>query len=689
MFASAMGNASPACASKLSCGQVEAQRPDPEEEEEDPQYDGSERVDRSGLGSKDSRRNARSVQDDRAGTPSISRAAVQAAAKLETRVAGPTMSMEDARSVEDPVMVESELLVQAKPAKGPQKKLQLPPGAIIKQVHEIEVSSSDSDTSGGTMASKKSRTPKRRAWKRLSITETMPVSPSSALQIVINNPGKLESFYSLDKGKILGKGSFGVVKRAYVSATMAQRAVKFIAIERMKEKLNVLKQEIEIMKMVDHPNIIMLYEIFEDQQYLCLVMELCSGGSLLSRLKFSGHFSEEHTAMAMRQILRAVFYLHRNWICHRDLKAENVLVSTGEVLDKTLLKVSDFGLSCPFRPKQVLTEKVGTLTHMSPEVLDRKYTQSCDVWACGIIMYNLICGNLPFGKEEEIKRCHIAFTKYWCDASQDAVVFVKKLLSRAPQRPSAKNALQDNFILKNLPTQTEFPARYGLLDELKTFRSQNRLKRAALTTIASLLNDDHVKAARDLFISMDHDGDGQISVAEVEKELRVLKEQGIMDKDMNRREVERVFRDWDTDNSGAMLKDFSYTEFLAATFCRKTCLTDAVCREAFNTLDKNKDGLLDLNELHTGRMLGHVDMEELKETLEDLDQNGDSLLDCNEFITMLRTTTSAKTPRASRSNTNTSFGLRSRADTQTSLGGASPGTLSAKSTGVAETGVAE
>eukprot|EP00913_Durusdinium_trenchii_P014296 g13412.t1 len=143
----------------------------------------------------------------------------------------------------------------------------------------------------------------------------------------------------------------------------------------------------------------------------------------------------------------------------------------------------------------------------------------------------------------------------------------RRVAASAAKRGSSE-FLQDNFILKNLPTQTEFPARYGLLDELKTFRSQNRLKRAALTTIASLLNDDHVKAARDLFISMDHDGDGQISVAEVEKELRVLKEQGIMDKDMNRREVERVFRDWDTDNSGAMLKDFSYTEFLAATFCR-------------------------------------------------------------------------------------------------------------------------
>lgn len=86
---------------------------------------------------------------------------------------------------------------------------------------------------------------------------------------------------------------------------------------------------------------------------------------------------------------------------------------------------------------------------------------------------------------------------------------------------------------------------------------------------------------------------------------------------MNRREVERVFRDWDADQSGQYLKDFTYTEFLAATFDRKACLTEAVCREAFNSLDKNKDGSLDLAELHTGRLLGHIDMDELKDTLEE------------------------------------------------------------------------
>lgn len=528
-----------------------------------------------------------------------------------------TMSMVDARS-------EDEQEPSPKNVKAT-KRLQLPPGAIMKaEVHHFEYAeSSDSEDlpvsgvsdSGGD--SRKSRTPKRRGWKRLSITETMPVSPSSALQIVINNPGKLESFYSVDQGKFLGKGSFGVVRRAYVSSTKAQRAIKYIAIDRMKEKLNVLKAEIEIMKAVDHPNIIMLYEIFEDKKYLCLVMELCTGGNLLSRLKLHGHLAEDLTAICMNQILRAVFYLHRNWIVHRDLKAENILVSSHEGLQKTLLKVSDFGLSTTFRPKQLLTEKVGTLTHMSPEVLDRRYTQSCDVWACGVIMYNLVSGCIPWHKEEEIRASRINFTKYWCDASQDCAVFVKRLLSRPPHRPTAERALQDAFLVNGLPKAEEVPPRYGLLEELKLFRSCNKLKRASLTTIASLLADEHVKAARDLFISMDLDGDGQISAAEVERQLRSLKEEGKVDKAMNRREVERVFRDWDADQSGQYLKDFTYTEFLAATFDRKACLTEAVCREAFNSLDKNKDGSLDLAELHTGRLLGHIDMDELKDTLEE------------------------------------------------------------------------
>eukprot|EP00439_Symbiodinium_sp_Y106_P064162 s1442_g10.t1 len=267
-------------------------------------------------------------------------------------------------------------------------------------------------------------------------------------------------------------------------------------------------------------------------------------------------------------------------------------------------------------------------------ILSELYTSSCDVWACGVILYNLMSGGIPFGTEEEIKAVRIPLGKQWCDASQDVVGFLKKLLSRPAHRPPAKLALQDQtgdpFFQKHLPKPEMPTLRFGLLDDLRTFRSQNKLKRSSLTTIASMLAEEHVQAARDMFISMDTDGDGLLCVAEVEKRLRKQREQGILEKDVTRREVERIFRDFDSSLAGSS-KDFTYTEFLAATFNRKACLTDAVVQEAFKILDKNNDGSIDLDELSSGRTLGHIPIEELQQILEDMDQNGDKQIDLQEF----------------------------------------------------------
>ncbi|CAE7383484.1 CPK2 [Symbiodinium sp. CCMP2456] len=243
-------------------------------------------------------------------------------------------------------------------------------------------------------------------------------------------------------------------------------------------------------------------------------------------------------------------------------------------------------------------------------------------------------GGVPFGTEEEIKAARVPLGKQWCDASQEAVCFLRKLLSRPAHRPPAKLALQDPFFQKHLPKPEMPTLRFGLLDDLRTFRGQNKLKRSSLTTIASMLAEEHVQAARDMFISMDTDGDGLLCVAEVEKRLRKQREQGILEKDVTRREVERIFRDFDSSLAGSS-KDFTYTEFLAATFNRKACLTDAVVQEAFKILDKNNDGSIDLDELSSGRMLGHIPIEELQQILEDMDQNGDKQIDLQEFKEML------------------------------------------------------
>merc|ERR1712203_1333126 len=105
------------------------------------------------------------------------------------------------------------------------------------------------------------------------------------------------------------------------------------------------KQEIAIMKMMDHPSIIKLYETFEDHRNIYLVMELCIGGELFDRIIEAGHFTETQAATLMQQIVKAIYFMHESHVCHRDLKPENFLFTTKESIEKALLKIIDFGLS--------------------------------------------------------------------------------------------------------------------------------------------------------------------------------------------------------------------------------------------------------------------------------------------------------------------------------------------------------
>merc|ERR1719156_337541 len=165
-------------------------------------------------------------------------------------------------------------------------------------------------------------------------------------KFIIDNTGKLHEFYDVDKKK-MGEGSYGAVSKCTNKSTGVVRAVKSISKAQMKN-LARFKQEIAIMKMMDHPNIIRLYETFEDHRNIYLVMELCKGGELFDRIIEAGHFTEKQAAILMQQIIRAIYYMHENHVCHRDLKPENFLFMTKDPIEKSLLKIIDFGLSCSF-----------------------------------------------------------------------------------------------------------------------------------------------------------------------------------------------------------------------------------------------------------------------------------------------------------------------------------------------------
>lgn len=148
--------------------------------------------------------------------------------------------------------------------------------------------------------------------------------------------------------------------------------------------------EVEIMKLIDHPHIVKIYEYFETELHIFIVMELLEGGELFEKIQKQKFFHEGKAKEIIRDILEALNYLHQRSIVHRDIKPENILFSKNDVL-----KIADFGTS-KFFIKSKMKNTHGTPYYIAPEVLEGSYNEKCDVWSVGVIMYILLSGYPPF-----------------------------------------------------------------------------------------------------------------------------------------------------------------------------------------------------------------------------------------------------------------------------------------------------
>lgn len=467
----------------------------------------------------------------------------------------------------------------------------------------------------------------RHNCKKVKVTQTMggPL-PSAALKFDINNPLRVRDVYKFDG--VLGAGNFGTVHLATLRATGHQRAIKTIAKEKMKQHMESLKLEIEIMMLLDHPGTIMLYEIFEDDEDIHFCMDVCPGGSLTRRVKCHCFLKELEVAEAMRQIMRAVHYLHKHNVVHRDLKSDNVLMKVGplEPLRVCSLKLTDFGLSCFVRPGQILSHMAGTKNHMAPEVFARKYDHRCDIWSCGVIMYYMMSGTFPFANQADIEKGKLQLNSQgWQAASQNSIDFMKSLLTkRLSQRISTSKCLEHPWLSPNA-SEKRVKVKDTILASLRRLRDFSFLQRAVLSLAASLTDDEKISASQELFNTLDVDCNGIITFFDLKLSL-----------DADRESIKEALLD--TLNGNVVEKGFTYTEFIAATLDTKLCLDDNLLHIAFQFFDRDGDGRINLTELSKGHLLDHVPLEELAGIMKCHDLDGDTQIDLEEFKTMMRQT---------------------------------------------------
>ena len=406
--------------------------------------------------------------------------------------------------------------------------------------------------------------------------------------------------------------------------------------ELQKNKLNnvaSLKSEIQILIKLDHPNIIKLYEIYENDNYIYLVMELCTGGELFDRIiqktEQGKQFTEKEVANIFQQMMSAINYCHSNKIVHRDLKPENLLLASQD--ENSPIKVIDFGMSRIFNNKQAMFDKVGTAYYISPEVLDGFYDEKCDIWSAGVILYILLCGYPPFNGNdddeifESIKKRKFVFPEAeWANISKEAKDLINKMLSDPLTRLTAEQVLSHPWLVNQLNKNTKAKEIKLNFNTFKTYSGANKLSRAVLTYIASRLTDDEVKKLKDAFQKIDVNGDGMLTLEELKNAINQNPEVHVMN-------IEQIFKTIDTDNSGVI----NYTEFLAASIDKRIYLQEDKLRDAFKLFDEDKSGKISKSEISKVLKFKKSGAEMTK-LFEKYDLNGDGEIDFEEFLNMMK-----------------------------------------------------
>ncbi|XP_077299039.1 spaghetti-squash activator isoform X2 [Arctopsyche grandis] len=284
-----------------------------------------------------------------------------------------------------------------------------------------------------------------------------------------------EDFYELLSE--VGRGKFGTVYHCKEKATGLELAAKFVAINRRDDRRNV-EREVDVMRQLQHPRLIQLYDAFDSGKMMCVILELITGGELFERVIDDDFvLTEKSCTVFMRQICEGIEFVHQQNILHLDMKPENILCLTKS---GNRIKIIDFGLARKFDPSKKLQVLFGTPEFVAPEVVNfDQIGFGTDMWSIGVICYVLLSGLSPFMGETDVETmANVTVAKYDFDdeafneISEDAKDFIKKLLVKDKQgRMTAQQCVAHPWLHRRPPSiqdkKKEVPEPDIILETLK------------------------------------------------------------------------------------------------------------------------------------------------------------------------------------------------------------------------------
>jgi calcium-dependent protein kinase len=439
--------------------------------------------------------------------------------------------------------------------------------------------------------------------------------------------------YEVHGSSKLGKGSYGSVYLATHRVTGDERAVKVMNVEKVTSYyLRKLHTEIEILKQVDHPNIVKLKDVFFGKRSVYVITDLCRGGELFELLNSGRNqgfvFREDRASKLMRDMTSAVHYLHSRGIVHRDLKLENFLFES-KTSNSPLILI-DFGLSKHFEPEEKLSQRVGSCYYTAPDVLNGSYDHRCDIWSLGVLCYMLLSGSPPFhgNTVDEVYQSTLTKEavfpeKKFRHISPACMDFMRRMLTKdvnlrittaqalahpfisgdylgSPRSsrplsnglgpPGASAAVSLNAGSRQILNRLSEREANDIMTSISLFVSADPLAKLMLIMAAHQLPSDQLRDLRWEFQRIDTDNSGTISLPELTAALMPCKVVARGEVDMG-----AAYSALCIESSHGHGTEMTYHEYIAAAMIRRVNIHETRMQQAYQMLDGDENGYIGID----------------------------------------------------------------------------------------------